>query len=150
MRLTTFSSGSRSGFSLVELLIAVTLLGLLLAIAAPRVQEVALRQNVRSARAAVANLYSRARIHAVQNRVPVTLQFGADSTAWITTPLGAGLDTIGAVARLGREFGVAVGAAGSIVISPLGMVNAGTPISVSVTKYGHSDSITISGYGRLQ
>jgi len=149
MRLSTLSSRSRSGFSLIELLIAVTLLGLLLAIAAPRVQEATVRQNVRSARASVANLYARARIFAVQNRVPVTLQFG-DSTAWITTPSGAGLDTLGAVAQLGREFGVSIGAAGSIAISPLGMVNAGTPISVSVTKYGHSDSITISGYGRIQ
>lgn len=139
----------RSGFSLVEMLIAVTLLGLLLAIATPRVREAAIRQDVRSARAAVANLYARARIHAVQRRVPVTLQFG-DSTAWITAPVGAGLDTIGAMEHLGRQFGVSVGAAGSVSISPLGMVNAGTPIVVSVTRSGHSDSVVISGYGRLQ
>ena len=149
MRLPSHTLRSRSGFSLIELLIAVTLLGLLLAIAAPRVQEASTTQNVRSARAAVANLYARARIYAVQQRVPVTLQFG-DSTAWITAPLGAGLDTIGSVAQLGREFGVAVAASGSVSISPLGMVNAGTPITVTVTKGSHSDSLAISGYGRLK
>ncbi len=149
MRLPTLSSRSRSGFSLTELLIAVTLLGLLLAISAPRVQEAAARQSVRSARAAVTSVYARARIFAVQNRVPVTVRF-TDSSVWITTRRGAGLDTLGGVTALGQGFGVSVGAPGSIVISPIGMVNAGTPISVSVTKGGHSDSITISGYGRLQ
>ena len=143
-------SRSLSGFSLIEMLIVVTLMGVMLAIAAPRVREAALTQNVRNARAAVANLYARARIYAVQQRVPVTLQFGADSTAWITAPLGAGLDTIGAVAQLGREFGVQVTASGNVSISPLGLVNAGTPITVSVTKSGHSDSVVISGYGRIQ
>jgi type IV fimbrial biogenesis protein FimT len=149
MRLSSHMHRSRSGFSLIELLIAVTLLGLLLAIAAPRVQEASTTQNVRGARAAVANLYARARIYAVQQRVPVTLQFG-DSTAWITAPLGAGLDTIGAVEHLGRQFGVSVAASGSVSISPVGMVNAGTPIRVSVTKSGHTDSVVISGYGKIQ
>lgn len=149
MRSRSISPRSRSGFSLIELLIAVTLLGLLLAIAAPRVQQASAQQSVRNARAAVANLYARARVYAVQRRVPVTLQFG-DSTAWITAPAGAGLDTLGAVEHLGRQFGVSVIAGGAVAISPVGMVNAGTPISVSVTKSGHSDSIVISGYGRLQ
>ena len=149
MRTGRLVSRPRSGFSLIELLIAVTLLGLLLAIAAPRVQQASAQQSVRSARAAVANLYARARVHAVQRRVPVTLQFG-DSTAWITAPAGAGLDTLGVVEHLGRQFGVAVIAGGSVAISPVGMVNAGTPIAVSVVKGSYSDSLVISGYGRLQ
>jgi Tfp pilus assembly protein FimT len=131
------------------MLIAVTLLGLMLAIAAPRIQEATTTRSVRNGRMALSNLYARARVHAVQSRLPVTLRFG-DSTAWITAPLGAGLDTIGVVENLALLFGVTLAASGNVSISPTGLVNAGTPITVTVTKNSKSDSLVISGYGRVQ
>jgi Tfp pilus assembly protein FimT len=130
------------------MLIAVTLLGLMLAIAAPRIQEANAIRNVKNGRAAVANLYARARVYAVQARVPTTLQF-SDSAAWITAPAGAGLDTIGSVERLGLIFGVALNASGSISVSPTGLVT-GAPVKVLVTKGSKSDSLLISGYGKMQ
>lgn len=140
--------GRRSGFSLVEMLMAVALLGLLLAIAAPRIADAGARRNVKGARAAIASTYARARIHALQARVPVTVQFD-DSLAWVITPNGAGADTVGAVQNLGQLYGVSVVATGSIPISATGLV-ANTPISVTVTKGAKSETFTVTGYGRIQ
>ena len=139
----------RAGFSLIELLTVVSVLGLMLVIAMPRVADANVRRNVKSARAAVASLYARARIQAVQTRRPATLQF-TDSLAWVTVPEGAGLDTVGAVENLGAQFGVSIAATGPVSVQPTGLVNAGTPIRVTVTKQGKSDSVVISGYGKMQ
>lgn len=150
MRTLTRRPAPQSGFSLIELMIAITLVGILLAIAMPRVQNATIRRNTQAARAALVNLYARARVTAIQSRRTTTLNVSGTS-AWITAPrVGGGLDTIGAVTNLTTEYGVAVTAAGNVTVLPTGLVNAGTPINITVTKSGQSDSVVISGYGRIQ
>ena len=140
----------RAGFSLLEMMIAVTISGLLLAIVMPRVQGATTGLDVQGARAAITNLYTRARVTAVQSRRTTTLNLSGTSV-WITSPRPTGgLDTLGAVTNLHNEYGVTVTASGNVAILPTGLVNAGTPIVVTVTKGSRSDSVTISGYGRLQ
>ena len=141
----------RAGFSLIELLTVVSVLGLMMVIAAPRLADANTRRNVKGARAAVASLYARARVRAVQARRPATLQF-TDSLAWVTIPRGTGatLDTIGGVQNLNALYGVSIAASGTISVQPTGLVNAGTPIKVTVTKQSKSDSVIISGYGKMQ
>jgi prepilin-type N-terminal cleavage/methylation domain-containing protein len=139
----------RAGFTLIEALIAVVLMGMLLALAPPRIRDAATSADVRNARAAVANLYARARVTAVQLRKPATLRFNVNQ-AYVTVPLGAGLDTVGAVVDLGTEYGVTLTPSGTISVSPTGLVNANPPITILVSKSGKSDSLVISGYGRIQ
>ena len=57
---------------------------------------------------------------------------------------------MGAVENLGAQFGVSIAATGPVSVQPTGLVNAGTPIRVTVTKQGKSDSVVISGYGKMQ
>ena len=141
----------RAGFSLIELLTVVSVLGLMMVIAAPRLADANTRRNVKGARAAVASLYARARVRAVQARRPATLQF-TDSLAWVTIPRGTGatVDTIGGVQNLKALYGVSIVASGDISVQPTGLVNAGTPIKVTVTRQSRSDSVIISGYGKMQ
>jgi prepilin-type N-terminal cleavage/methylation domain-containing protein len=141
----------RAGFSLIELLTVVSVLGLMMVIAAPRLADANTGRNVKGARAAVANLYARARIRAVQTRRPATLQF-SDSLAWVTIPRAnsAVVDTIGGVQNLKALYGVSIAASGDISIQPTGLVNAGVPIKVTVTRQSKSDSVVISGYGKMQ
>jgi len=142
--------GGRSGFTLVEMMITVVLLGILLTMTAPRIRDAVDVNNVRSARAAVANLYARARVTAVQQRKPATLRFNGNRV-YVTVPRGAGLDTVGAVVDLNTRYGVGVVAAGgNVTVQPTGLVNAGAAIVIGVSKGTHADSVTISGYGRLQ
>ena len=141
----------RGGFSLIELMTVITVVGLMMLLVAPRLADANTRRNVKGARAAVANLYARARIRAVQTRRPATLQF-TDSLAWVTSPRanGAAVDTIGGVQNLKAMYGVSIAASGTISVQPTGLVNAGTPIRVTVTKQSKSDSVVISGYGKMQ
>lgn len=140
----------RTGFTLIEALVAIVVFGLLTAIALPRMRNISLGEEVRAARGAVASAYGRARVHAIQVRKPATVNFDA-SSVWITVPAdGGGLDTVGPVVNLTDAHGVTVNATGTVTILPTGLVNAATPITVTVSKYGKSDSVVISGYGRLQ
>jgi len=140
---------ANAGFSLVEALIVVAVLGLLLAITTPKIRDASIRSNVRGARGAVANLYARARVTAIQTRKITTLRFNGNS-AVITVPGVGKLDTIGAVMNLNNEYGVTLTTTGDITVLPTGMVNATVPKKVMVSKSGKSDSLMIMGYGRMQ
>ncbi|HKP28760.1 MAG TPA: prepilin-type N-terminal cleavage/methylation domain-containing protein [Gemmatimonadales bacterium] len=141
---------SNSGFSLVEMLIVIVVAGLLMAMALPKLRNTLAQRDVNSARAAVANMYARARINALQTRKSTTINFSSTDT-WVTVPITGGLDTIGAVAQLATLYGVSVNASvASITVLPTGLSNMGSTATITVTRSGKSDSVMISGYGRLK
>lgn len=130
-------------------MIAIAVLGLLLAIMAPRLTTALTSVNLQNARGAVVNLYGQARSTAIQTRKVATLQFNG-SRVWITVPQGAGVDTIGGVMDVATEYGVAMTSSGNLTIQPTGLVNAAVPIVITMTKNSRADTLTISGYGRMQ
>lgn len=140
-----------SGFSLVEMMIAIVVAGLMLAMAMPRLREGLVARDVKSARATVANMYARARVNALQTRKATTVHFSA-TEVWVTTPLAAGgLDTVGAVVNLHNAYGVDVDpSVASIRVLPTGLANLASMVTVKVSRSDKSDSVMISGYGRLQ
>lgn len=140
---------SHGGFSLIEMMIAIVVMGLLLAIMAPRLTPALTSVNLRNARGAVVNLYGQARSAAIQSRKVATLQFNG-SKVWITVPQGAGVDTIGGVMDVSTEYGVTMSASGNLTVQPTGLVNAAVPVVITLTKNSRADTLTISGYGRLK
>ena len=98
-------------------------------------------------------MYARARINALQTRKSTTVNFSTTNT-WATMPISGGAntqDTIGAVAQLSTLYGVSVNASvASITVLPTGLSNMGSTATIKVTRSGHSDSVMISGYGRLK
>jgi Tfp pilus assembly protein FimT len=134
---------------MIELLMAITVFGMSALLTLPLLKDLTLAQDVRSARAAVANTYARARVHAVQMRKPATLQVSATSI-WVTVPRGGGVDTVGPVVNLEQAYGVAVEATGGLTVLPTGLVNASVPVVIRVRRAGLADSVVISGYGRLR
>lgn len=140
----------RGGFSLIELVVVVSLMGLLFSIALPRLTGAVAQRDVRNARAATANLYAKARVHAVQRRVPTTLRFSGDLVL-ITVPRGAGLDTLGGITDLGDQFRVAAQVSGGpVVIAPNGLVVSGLPLHAVFTRAGKADTLQLLGYGQVQ
>ena len=142
----------RAGFSLIEMLIVITIMGLMLAVVTPKLREGLIRRDLQSARSALANMYARARVNALQTRKSSTVHFSG-SQVWVTAPLGAAQegDTLGAVVDLTAAYGVIVDASvGSITVLPTGLANLGSTVTVKVTRSGKSDSVMVSGYGRLQ
>jgi prepilin-type N-terminal cleavage/methylation domain-containing protein len=139
----------RRGFTLVEMLIVVVLLGTLTLMAVPRIERALAYRDVDGARSSLSALYQRAKLAAVQHRRPATLTMTA-SDAWATVTTPSGTTSLGRVA-LRSEFGVAATfSSGSLVIQPTGLVLAGTPFVVRLAKSGLLDSVMITGYGRLE
>jgi prepilin-type N-terminal cleavage/methylation domain-containing protein len=153
MRLIPARREPQAGFSLVEMLIAISVMGLLLAMAIPRVRDTMNSREVKSARAALATTYARARIYALQQRRPAKVHFSG-SSVWVTTPNSAGIDsTVGAILNLGSIHGVNLNATEpTVTFLPTGLLQQalGEALVVRVGRAGKRDSVVISGYGRLR
>ncbi len=150
MHSVTLAVRGRRGFSLIEMLLVVVLIGIVTAIGLPRLRDAKVRSDVRSARVVLVSLYSQARAAAVQTSRTTTLNVSGTS-AWITanSPAGGTLDTIGTVRNLSQGYGVALAATpNQVTIDPLGFGRLGTTIVLS--NAGIVDSIMITGFGRIQ
>src|SRR6058998_1480085 len=73
----------RKGFSTIELIVVIILIGVIASIGFPRLPDGLEKQNVRSAKALIATLAATARGAAIQRGCPATLNMTADSV-WVT------------------------------------------------------------------
>jgi prepilin-type N-terminal cleavage/methylation domain-containing protein len=147
----------RDGFTLIEALIVVVLLGLMVLIGLPKISSAMVRTDVRGARTTVVNMVAKARAASVQSNRITWVKINGTFVYVGATPrlLPAGLsttDTIGAVQDLAELYGVAVAGEDSIQFDPrgfgTGFIAAGETITVS--RDGHSSIITIDGLGRVR
>lgn len=144
----------RKGFTLLELMVVITVAGIMMMLAWPRVRQAMLKSNLRSARMTVVGLFGRARASAIQYNRATTLVFSGNN-ALVTAPKpvpvgGSTIDTIGAVENLAARYGATLTATvPSVTFDPRGFgANSGTVV-VRVTREEFSDSVTITGFGRL-
>src|SRR5207237_2863023 len=99
----------RSGFTTIEMVIVVVLIGLIAAIGFPKIRQTLDKTNVRSARAAVGTLAAMARSAAIQRGFPGVIHFLAtNATVWVTTSCEATVDTVSGVEQLPARFKVAL------------------------------------------
>src|SRR5256884_3878425 len=84
----------RSGFTTIEMVIVVVLIGLIAAIGFPKIRQSLDKANVRSARAAVGTLAATARAAAIQRGCPGVIHvLPTHAPAWVTTNCPAEVDT---------------------------------------------------------
>lgn len=139
----------RHGFTLVEALIVVVIAGALLLMSLPRLDRALARREVTNARAAVATLVLRARTAAVQRRQPVRVAVDS-ATAWISAETASGPVLLSSL-PLRESFGIVASAsADGFTVQPNGLVIGGTPFTVWLARGGITDSVRITGYGRVQ
>jgi prepilin-type N-terminal cleavage/methylation domain-containing protein len=137
----------RRGFTLVETLLVIVIMGLVVGLAIPRMSSGTARRNLRGSRNTIASLYTQARVTAMQRGSSAALQFDGNQV-FVTVGAGATFDTIGAVRNLGTDFGVTVDPdRASIVIDAKGFLSDAA--TVRATRDGYADSVYISRYGRL-
>lgn len=98
----------RHGFTFIEILIVMILIGVIAAIGIPRIRDAIQRTNVRSTRVALTTMVAKARAAAVQRGCVSTFHVGTDGNAWVSAcrNSGPGVDTLGGVEQLGARFNV--------------------------------------------
>ena len=144
----------QSGFTLVEYLIVMILLGVVTSLGLPRIQGAIQKTSVRSARVAVGTLAVKARAVAVQRGCRSVLHFtdGPDGRAWVTTCkiTGAGLDTLGGVERVASRFNVVMTCSrDSLQYGPRGLSLDYVPATVWMAWGEARDSVMINQLGKV-
>ena len=144
----------RRGFSLVEMLIVVVMIGITLGIGFPKMRTGIINNNVRAARTALINMIAAARTASSQtNRSTWVVVDGTRALVVARPPLsnagGRTVDTIGTVQNLGQLYGVTITPVDSFRFDPtltsLNMVNK----TFTITRSGHAEPVAVDGLGRV-
>lgn len=147
-------SSRSAGFSLVEMLIVVVMIGLMSLFAFPKVAKVFDQTQVRGARQAVLNKYNTARVNARQSSRH-TFLVRSGNVFWIEraprmVPLvGSTRDTVGQILNLNASWMVSVRGNTEVPIDPRGLTVGAGPWLFAVTRHEASDSVVISEFGRV-
>jgi prepilin-type N-terminal cleavage/methylation domain-containing protein len=149
----------RAGFTLVETLIVVVILGLIVLIGFPKLSAAMAQSDLRGARTTVVNLVATARAVSVQSNRLAWIKFQGNTAHVLARPRvvaagGVGLnppDTVGEVRDLAKQYKVTVAAnKDSIQFDPRGFgAWTGGNASIVISRNGHSSTITIDGLGRV-
>ncbi|MFL5495599.1 MAG: Tfp pilus assembly protein FimT/FimU [Gemmatimonadales bacterium] len=149
----------RAGFSLIEMLIVVVVIGLMTLIALPRLADAFAQNNLNSTRAKVISLYSVARATASGSSRTTVLHVAGNQAYVTASPrmvpvAGSDIDTITKPESIYTEYGVTANVlpAGrdSILIDQSGLGRNGSNTTIILSKSGRADTITISQYGQIQ
>jgi prepilin-type N-terminal cleavage/methylation domain-containing protein len=143
----------RRGYTIFELLLVVTIIGALAAMAIPKMKEPMVREQVRSARRTMVTHLAMARGAAASRgcRGVVHVVSGANARAWVTTcrVAGAGMDTVGAVHQLSNRYNVSVQSSiDSVQFSPNGIAIGAGWSTLVFARAGFSDTLTVSPLGK--
>ena len=141
-----------NGFTLIETLIVLVIIGLAGLIALPRLNTAFAQSNVLSAKARLMALYSTARATAVSSNRTAVLRINGNQVYVYASPrrsAGAGtVDTIVRPSNLSTTYGVTLsGGVDSVRVAStgLGLDSA----AIVFTKYSAVDTVFISRYGRV-
>ena len=144
---------AKHGFSLIELLVALTIVGIMAAVAMPRMRQGMIKDSIRSARRNVSTHLSQARAVATIRGCRSVFHIAAGSIprVWVTVCKkdGTGVDTVGSVDRLADLYGVGLQQVGdSVTFAPTGIALGSAWVKMRFSKSSFGDSLTISPVGR--
>ncbi|MFN2572308.1 MAG: GspH/FimT family pseudopilin [Gemmatimonadales bacterium] len=143
---------NRQGFSTIEMIIVVILIGVIAAIGFPRLRDGLEKQNVRSSKALIATLAATARGTAIQRGCSATLNLTVDSV-WVTAcgvNPPAAVVAVGTKKLVGAEFSVSLNpSAASIVYDPRGIPTVFQTTRVRIIGPHYQDSVVINQVGKV-
>jgi prepilin-type N-terminal cleavage/methylation domain-containing protein len=143
----------RNGFTLVEALMVIVVIGLVSLIGLPRLQNAWAHSNVLSSKAKITSLYARARASAIEGSRTAILVVNGGNAYVVARPrlvdlAGSTFDTITPVENLYTQYQVNLTAdVDSLPIAPTGLGLNGA--QVVLTKGSYADTVFINQYGRI-
>lgn len=142
---------NRRGFTLIEILIVVVLLGAIMALAGPRLRTALVRQDVRSARDALVTMHATARAAAIQRGRYTALWIVGDTALVVAQhPVTAAFDTVVNPVNLRSRWGVTVTTTNNwLVFDPRGLSATGGTTRIVVQRGVFQDAIEINPVGRV-
>jgi prepilin-type N-terminal cleavage/methylation domain-containing protein len=147
------TSSRTRGFTLLELMIGLAIIGLLTLTAIPSITRIGDRAQVKSARTAMFNHLAAARQAAQHGGRLVVFKVSggrmwAEAEPRLVASLSSTRDTVGAVTDLVREYRLSMSSTlDSIVFDPRGY-GTGTGI-VRLTRGAATDSLVVTGLGSV-
>lgn len=145
---------SRAGFTVLEILIVMIIIGVVAAVAIPRLRGSREQLGVRSSRAAVTTLVAKARGSAVQRGCPATLHLRSPGRVWVTVcrlrAVGGTLDTVGTIEDLAVRYDITMASTvDSVRFDPRGINAMMVPVTVRFTAGTISDSVRVNAVGKV-
>ena len=145
----------RKGFSVIELIIVVMLIGVIAMIGFPRMRRGLEKQRIRSTKALLATMVATARGTAIQRGCVATINFATDSV-WVTAcgltgnPPPANV-LVGTAKRVKTDVNVTLSASqATITYDPRGMRLNFQPTTVRVIGPTYQDSVVINELGKVK
>lgn len=144
----------RRGFTILELLVVMIMLGVLMSLGIPRMRDAFNSNSTRSARVALSTFAAKARAAAVARGCRAAIHFtsGTNGTAWVTVCSlnGGTTDTLGGVEPIAARFNVTLTATrDSVTYAPSGISFDGLSTTLRVTSSSGQDSIVINQIGKV-
>ena len=142
------------GFTLIEMLVVIMVIGALMAVALPYLRTGTNKSAARGAADAIAALHAVARAAAIQRgrTANLVIPSGTNKALVVASKVtSSGVDTLGRVVDLAGQFGVTVtSTSDSIGFSPRGIGRNSSSVRIIISKSGFSDTLTVSPGGRLK
>ena len=149
----------RPGFTTIELLIVIVLIGAVTVITFPKIRQTLDKTSVRAARVDVTTFAALARAAAVRRgcRGVIHFAYGAQSSVWVTVcprlSAGAGtIDTVASIDNLENRYSVSLtSTSDSLQFDPRGleMDNVTTVVRFTGNVGANTDSVVINPLGKV-
>jgi len=145
---------NRRGFTLLEIVVVLAIIGVASVMVYPKVGTVLTRQDVRGARSLVSTMHAKARASAVSRGRRTALAIVSGKLVIVSNhPVSGARDTVGTVVNVASRYGVAFTvspARDSLIFDSRGLGTETSATTIYVSKGGYTDSIAVSSLGRIQ
>lgn len=137
----------RPGFSLIEMLIVIVVMGVVLSFTAPRLKGATTSVNVRGAASELTNRIATARQTAIRRGSDAILHV-SDNKAWLMVDTKGVQSVVGDTLFFVMKYGSYVTASvDTIRYNSRGLTNLGTGETYSITRNGVTQTVCVTGAG---